>query len=240
MVSALPQRQFTWRFVFLPETIGSIAWLWLNRDVVKQRTAAGLVLSCVGDSGPFTYKQSRRGDTLVDRVANQVLRDQGAVIPFTPVTGSDERQYCSPGFDLPIGLLSRTYPGRFPEYHTSLDTPTVVTTENLSLTISALRAFAAGLEANARRLQRVDPHCEPMLSRRGLYHTLSIRKSSAFDRAVDPRTALMWVLSYCDGKHDLIDIAEKSGLPLEALTDAAERALHANLLTTVQSGCGSQ
>jgi aminopeptidase-like protein len=225
-------RRFTYRFVFLPETIGSIAWLARDPEAIRCRTAAGLVLSCVGDGGGFTYKRSRRGDALVDRVVAATLGPDAQLIDFTPVTGSDERQYCSPGFDLPVGLLSRTYPGRFPQYHTSEDTPDFVTPATLARTMEGLLAIVDGLEACAFRYVRVDPHCEPMLSKRGLYSAISMRKSAGFDRNVDPRTALMWVLNFCDGRHDMADIAWRSGLPIARLAEAAELARAAGVLRT--------
>lgn len=235
-LAARPARRLSYRFVFLPETIGSIAWLAQNRDSVAARTRAGLVLSCVGDGGPFTYKRSRRGNALMDRVAAVVLRGRGEMMDFTPVTGSDERQYCSPGFDLPVGLLSRTYPGRFPEYHTSGDTPEFVTPETLATTIGVLQEIVAGVEASAVRYVRVDPHCEPMLSKRGLYNAISIRKAQGFDRSADPRSALMWVLNLCDGSSDLADISLRSGMPLRMLAEAAEMAVDAGVLRREAAG----
>jgi len=235
-LAARPVRRLSYRFVFLPETIGSIAWLARNQDSVAARTRAGLVLSCVGDGGPFTYKRSRRGNALIDRVAAAVLRGRGEMMDFTPVTGSDERQYCSPGFDLPVGLLSRTYPGRFPEYHTSGDTPEFVTPDTLATTIAALKEITDGLEASAVRYVRVDPHCEPMLSKRGLYNAISIRKAQGFDRSADPRSALMWVLNLCDGSCDLADISLRSGMPLRMLAEAADMAVEAGVLRREAAG----
>lgn len=229
-------RLFTYRFVFLPETIGSIAWLARDPEGIRRRTAAGFVLSCVGDGGAFTYKRSRRGDTLIDRVVTHELGKDARIMDFTPVTGSDERQYCSPGFDLPVGLLSRTYPGRFPQYHTSDDTPDFVTPATLARTFEGLFAIVKALDACALRYVRVDPHCEPMLSKRGLYNSTSIRKSVGFDRDADPRTALMWVLNLCDGKHDMIDVARRSGLPIARLAEAAERARSAGVLRAEPAG----
>jgi len=227
VLSKLPRRHFTYRFLFVPETIGSIAWLWNNRDQVRNRTAAGFVLSCVGDDGPFTWKETRLGNTAMDRIMSLA---GGERMSFTPVTGSDERQFCSSGFDLPVVMLARSYPGSFSFYHTSADTPERTSPKALGETLDWLTRICETIDANAIRYRRVDPHCEPMLSRRGLYHSISIRKGQEFDRTMDPRSALMWVLSLCDGDHDLASISERSGIRIKALADAAALALEAGLL----------
>ncbi len=229
-LAARSRRRFSYRFLFVPETIGSIAWLWNNRDIVKGRTAAGLVLSCVGNEGPFTWKESRLGNTFMDRV---MFVAGGERMKFTPVTGSDERQFCSPGFDLPVVMLSRNYPGTFPFYHTSADTPEKTPPAALAATLVWLERICDTIERSPVQYRRTDPHGEPMLSRHGLYHTLSRRKESGFDRVKDPRSAMMWVLSFSDGNHDLLAIAEHSGLSIDALAGAAEQALAAGLIEAV-------
>lgn len=236
MMAARADRRFTYRFLLVPETIGAIAWLAANRDAVRDRTEAAIVFSCVGDEGGPIWKSSRQGNAAVDRIAAHRIGEGGTVMPFTPVAGSDERQFCSPGFDLPAGLLTRSHPGKFAAYHTSGDTPDFVTAEGLAGSLAVAHDICVGVEANATRWRRTDPYCEPMLSKRGLYHTTSIRKSAGFDRATDPRTALMWVLNMCDGEHSLIDIAERSGLPLLALADAVDRAADAGILESVPAG----
>jgi aminopeptidase-like protein len=233
LVAALPRRTLTYRFLWAPETVGVIAWLARNAEAVRARTHAGLVLSCVGDEGSLTWKSSRRGDAEVDRVARAALARFGpehVVAPFSPAKGSDERQYCSPGFNLPIGLLTRSVPGRFRYYHTSGDTADFVTPAGLAGSLAAAYAIVEGLEANARRWRRIDPFCEPMLSKRGLYHTTSIRKRPGYDVSADPLVALRWVLNYADGEHSLLDVAELSGLALPALGEAAQRAAAAGVL----------
>ncbi|MBT3198023.1 MAG: DUF4910 domain-containing protein, partial [Gammaproteobacteria bacterium] len=147
-------------------------------------------------------------------------------------------QFCSPGFDMEMGLLSRSYPGTFPSYHTSADTPDGTPPQALATTLEYLYDICMGVESNTVRYRRVDPRGEPMLSKRGLYHSVSVRKGEKFDRSLDPRTALMWVLNLCDGEHELIDIAERSGLRLQALSDAAERATDAGVLEIVVPGSG--
>lgn len=230
LLKAQTNRRLSYRFVFLPETIGSIAWLAINKEVVKARTEACLVLSCIGNDAPFTYKASRNGKADVDRIAMQVIGDGGGRIEFTPVTGSDERQFCSPGFDLPTGLVSRSYPGTFPFYHTSGDTPDRTPPHALQESVEVLRDICLGVEANTIKYRRMEPYCEPMLSKRGLYHSVSIRKGADFDRSKDPRTALMWVLNQSDGEVSLVDIAEKSGINILTLFEAAERAAEAGVL----------
>jgi len=222
-----PHRRFSYRFLFVPETIGSIAWLWNNRDKVKARTAGGLVLSCVGDGGPFTWKESRLGNSFMDRA---MVLTGGKRLAFTPVTGSDERQFCSPGFDLPVVMLSRSYPGTFPFYHTSADTPDKTPPAALGATLRWLETICDTIELAGLRYRRTDPHGEPMLSRRGLYHSVSRRKEAGFDRDSDPRSAMMWMMSLCDGNHDLLAIAERSGISIAALAEAGEKALAAGLL----------
>jgi aminopeptidase-like protein len=224
------QRKLGYRFLFVPETIGSIAWLSMQKDDISERIAAGVVLSCIGNDAPFTWKRSRRGCTYMDRIAQHCIGDNGRCIDFTPVTGSDERQFCSPGFDLNMGLLSRSYPGTFPFYHTSKDTPDKTPSHALADSLDLLYKICMSLEANSIKYKRVDPRGEPMLSKRGLYHSVSVRKEGQFDRSLDPRTALMWVLNFCDGEHELIDIAEQSGLNLLTLSEAAEKAADSGVL----------
>jgi aminopeptidase-like protein len=232
------RRRYSYRFLFVPETVGSIAWLSLQDERTLNRIDAGVVLSCVGNDAPFTWKRSRRANTVVDRIAENRIGSHGVCIDFTPVTGSDERQFCSPGFDMEMGLLSRSYPGTFPSYHTSADTPDGTPPQALATTLEYLYDICMGVESNTVRYRRVDPRGEPMLSKRGLYHSVSVRKGEKFDRSLDPRTALMWVLNLCDGEHELIDIAERSGLRLQALSDAAERATDAGVLEIVVPGSG--
>ena len=233
LLAALSQRYYSYRFLFLPETIGSIAWLSANREHVKERTEAGLVLSCVGNDAPFTYKASRRGNCTVDRIAVSCMDERGQRMDFTPVTGSDERQFCSPGFDLPVGLVSCSYPGTFAQYHTSADNPEITTARALGQSLQYVYEICLAFEANATRYRRVDPYCEPMLSKRDLYHPVSIRKGAHFDRNKDPRTALMWVLSMANGEKALIDMAERSGLSVLALFEAAELAANAGILERI-------
>jgi aminopeptidase-like protein len=224
-VRALPDRRYTYRFLFVPETIGSIAYLARFGDRLRERLAAGYVITCAGDPGPFTYKRSRRGDTLADRVAEHVLADrEHRVLDFFP-TGSDERQYCSPGFDLPVGSVMRTMYATYPEYHTSLDDLSFVTPEGLGGTLDAYREIVAALEGN-ETYSATQPYGEPQLGKRGLYPSIG------GPRAVEQTIAdMMWLLNLCDGTRDLLAVAERSGRPLAALAPIAARLVEGGLLS---------
>ncbi|NLO27181.1 MAG: DUF4910 domain-containing protein [Actinobacteria bacterium] len=213
-------RRYSYRFLFIPGTIGAITWLALNEDKAS-RVRHGLVLAGLGDPGGITYKKSRRGDATIDRVVAHVLRGLGrdqAVLDFDPY-GYDERQYCSPGFDLPVGRLSRTPYGTYPEYHTSADDLSFVSPTRLGESYRALVGIFSRLERNQKYLN-TNPRCEPQLGRRGLY--------SSAGKSVK---ALLWVLSLSDGLHDLLDIAQRSGLEFESIHEAAVRLLGAGLLS---------
>jgi aminopeptidase-like protein len=203
-------RRYSYRFLFLPGTIGPITWLARN-EALLPRIRHGLVLVCLGDSGRLTYKRSRRGDTAIDRAAAHILRHAGdhEVQAFSPY-GYAERQYCSPGFDLPVGRLSRTPHGRFPEYHTSADDLDFVRPEHLADSFVACLAILDVLE-NDRTYVNQNPKCEPQLGRRGLYREFG-----------DNEMAMLWVLNLSDGGHSLLDIAERAGLRFDAVKSAAD------------------
>ncbi|HNZ95707.1 MAG TPA: DUF4910 domain-containing protein [Thermoanaerobaculia bacterium] len=219
------ERRWSWRFLWAPGTIGAIAWLARN-EAVTARIRAGLVAANLGDPGAFHYKRSRRGDTEIDRAVEIALRDLGvphALEEFVPF-GYDERQYCSPGFDLPVGLLSRTPWGRFPEYHTSADDLDFIRPEALAGSLAVYRAVAGVLEGN-RRFRNLSPKGEPQLGRRGLYRALG-----GDDRGRERELALLWVLNQSDGGPDLLAIARRSGLPFERLREAAAALAAAGLI----------
>jgi aminopeptidase-like protein len=223
-------RRYSYRFLFIPGTIGSITWLCLNEEGVS-RIRHGLVAACLGDPGRFTYKRSRRGDAEIDRVVAYVLRHSGRdyeIEEFSPY-GYDERQYCSPGFDLPVGCLSRTPHGRFPEYHTSADNLEFIRPECLGESLSLYLAVVDVLERN-RTYVNTNPKGEPQLGARGLYHTLG--------GAGDPertQQAMLWVLNLSDGAHDLLSISERSRLPFGAVRAAADALLAHGLLREVEA-----
>lgn len=209
--------RYSYRFIFAPGTIGAIAWLARNRDGVH-RIRHGLVVAGVGDGGSPTYKRSRRGDAPIDRVMAHVLRHHAAeaqIRDFSPY-GYDERQFCSPGFDLPVGLLQRSPFGEFREYHTSADNLDFVRPEQLAGSLSIIEDAIAILEQD-RRLQNTQPFCEPQLGRRGLYAALG-----GDAEAARRNLAMLWLLNQSDGARNLLDIAERSGLQFGTLAAVAE------------------
>ncbi|HEY3466164.1 MAG TPA: DUF4910 domain-containing protein [Amycolatopsis sp.] len=212
------QPHYTYRFLFMPGTIGSITWLARNSDRIG-KVKHGLVLACAGDPGPLTYKKSRRGDAEIDRVVQHVLKTrEHRVVDFSPY-GYDERQYCSPGFNLGVGSLTRTPYAGYPEYHTSADNPGFVSPQAMEDTLGALKDAFGVLDRN-RRYVNLSPYGEPQLGKRGLYDSLGGRSD-----AKQAQMAMLWVLNLSDGEHSLLDIAERAGLPFD-IVDVAARALH--------------
>jgi aminopeptidase-like protein len=217
-------RAYTYRFVFAPTTIGAITWLALNEANVG-RIKHGLVLASLGDRGAFVYKRSRRGDAEVDRVVEHVIGTEGSVEDFSPY-GYDERQFCSPGFDLPVGRFSRTPNGRYPEYHSSADNLDFITAESLGASLEACERICNVLEGNLR-YRNLLPKCEPRLGPRGLYRNATGRNPSEFEHA------LLWVLNQSDGTRDLLSIAQRSRLDFAVIANAATAARDAGLLEAV-------
>ena len=212
---SLPERRFTYRIVFVPETLGSIVYLSRHLAEMKARTVAGFVLTCCGDERAWSFMPSRLGETLADRAALHALKRHAP--DFTAYSflerGSDERQYCSPLVDLPVVSVMRSKYGTFPEYHTSLDDLSLVTQAGLDGALDMLKRCIAVIEANQTYVS-AQP-CEPQLGPRGLYPTVSTRDSG---RAV---RSMMNLLAYCDGRDDLIAIADRIG---EDVADCAEMA----------------
>jgi len=217
--------RLSYRLLFIPATIGSLTWLARN-EAVLPRIAHGLVLSCVGDRGSFHYKRSRRGDTLIDRTVAHVLGHNAVAHEIMPVSpyGYDERQYCSPGYDLPVGCFMRSPNGTFPEYHTSADNLDFVTPDALEQSFRVLLDVIDVLERNVI-YARVDGRGEPQLGRRGLYRAISGQKDQAA-----AQMAPLWVLNQADGSQTLLDIAERAGLPFAQIAAAADLAREADLI----------
>ncbi len=216
---------YTYRFLFMPGTIGAITWLARNRARVD-RIKHGLVLACAGDSGALTYKRSRRGEAEIDRVVRHVLRTSGRdheIVDFSPY-GYDERQFCSPGFNLPVGSLTRTPYAGYPEYHTSADNPGFVSPEAMADTLETCWEVTRVLEDN-RRYLNLSPYGEPQLGRRGLYGSLGGRSDTK-----QTQMAMLWVLNLSDGEHTLLDIAERSNLPFATVAEAAHALRGAGLV----------
>jgi aminopeptidase-like protein len=212
----------SFRFLFMPGTIGAITWL-SRHDNPPVRPQHGLVLTCVGDRAPLTYKRSRRGNALIDRAFAHLLASDGhseRIRDFSPY-GYDERQYCSPGINLPVGCLMRSVHGEFPEYHTSDDNLDFITPDALAHTARACQA-AFDIVGNDRSYINLLPKCEPQLGKRGLY-------ASGPD-AKDRNMAVLWVLNLSDGEHSLLDIAERAHLPFATIKDAANALRQTGLI----------
>ena len=218
-------RRYTYRFLFLPGTIGAITWLALNTEKTE-RIRHGLTVACVGDAGHSTYKRSRQGNAEIDRAVEHVLKHSDQpyeIVDFSPY-GYDERQYCSPGFNLAVGSLTRTPHGRFPEYHTSADNLDFVQPAYLADTMAKYLAVFDVLENN-RTYRNQKPYCEPQLGKRGLYGSVGGGKSTE-----DSVLAMLWVLNQSDGGTTLLDIAERSGMEFELIQLAAEALAETDLL----------
>ena len=224
-LSELKNLNYTYRIVFIPETIGSITYLSLNSDKMKKNTVSGFNVSCIGDDRAYSYLPSRNGNTLSDSIAKHVLKHIDS--NFKSYTwldrGSDERQYCAPGIDLPIASIMRTKYGQYPEYHTSLDDLfNVVTPSGLNGGYWALRRAIEALEKN--KTYRITVLCEPQLGKRGLYPTLSTKKSGEQVRL------MMDLISLCDGQNSLLEIAETLNTPIWELYEKIETLVKHELL----------
>jgi aminopeptidase-like protein len=219
--------RYSYRFLFIPGTIGAITWLARNCDNVA-RIRHGLVLTGIGDESGFHYKKSRQGNAEIDHTVAHVLQHHGKsheILEFSPY-GYDERQYCSPGFDLPVGCLMRSVWGTFPEYHTSADDLKFITPQQLAESLRVCAAVVDVLENN-RRYRNLSPYCEPQLGKRNLYRSTG---GQAIGMEINAR---LWVLNLSDGEHSLLDIAERSGLPFREIGDAAEVLRDSGLLSVV-------
>ena len=217
--------RYSYRFLFIPGTLGSIAWLCRNQERIG-RIKHGLVLVDVGDAGKFTYKKSRRGNAEIDQAVVNVLKHSAReydVRDFDPY-GHDERQYCSPGINLPVGCFSRTPHGEFPEYHTSADNLSFVGSEYLADSFIKCLSILHLLDNN-RRYVNLNPMCEPQLGKRGLYRMIGGAKDGGIEEL-----PLLWVLNLSDGEHSLLAISERSGLSFDALKKAADALLQHGLL----------
>ncbi len=216
---------YSYLFLFIPGTIGAIAWLARN-EALLPRIKAGLVIACVGDPGPFTYKKSRRGDAEIDQAVIHILkhsREPCEVLDFSPY-GYDERQYCSPGFNLPVGSLTRTPHGQYPEYHTSADNLDFISAEALSGSYARYLAVFDLLEHNKTYIN-TNLKCEPQLGKRGLYSAIGGRKDTG-----QAEMALLWVLNASEGTSSLLDIAERSGFNFKHIQEAANLLFQHGLL----------
>jgi len=214
-------RRFTYRLVFAPGTIGSLTWLRRNEPRLS-RVRHALVLALLGDPGALTYKRSRRDTSEIDEIAAYVLAGEGTTVPFSPY-GYDERQLCSPGFNLPAGRLTRSVNGGYPQYHTSADDLTLITPQALAASLAACRRIVEVMESN-RRFVNLKPKGEPRLGARGLYGALGGAGPKQHEHA------MLWLLNQSDGAHSLLDIARRSRLPVALLREAAAALESAGLL----------
>jgi aminopeptidase-like protein len=223
--------RYSYRFLFIPATIGAITWLARNREAAS-RIRHGLVLTCLGDAGGFHYKKSRRGNAEIDRAAAHVLRHCGEpfeILEFSPY-GNDERQFCSPGFNLPVGSLMRSVWETFPEYHTSADNLDFIRPLQLAGSLRVCAAILDVLENNRSYLNE-NPYCEPQLGRRGLFRSVG---GEAGGRASgEEMMARLWVLNLSDGNNSLLDIAERSGISFPRINEAADLLSKKQLLSLI-------
>ena len=220
---------FTHRFLFIPGTIGSITWLATHRENMPD-IRHGLILTGVGDAGSPTYKRSRAGNSGIDRAMEHVLKSGWTdynLRDFTPF-GYDERQFCSPGFNLPVGCLMRTPHGEYHEYHCSLDNLDFVKPQNLEDTWRICTSLLDLLERN-RTYRNLSPHGEPQLGKRGLYQAMG---QQSHDRQA-LQLSMLWVLNQSDGDHDLLDISIRSGIPFPTIATAADMLHKHDLLEVI-------
>jgi aminopeptidase-like protein len=218
-------RRYSYRFLFIPSTIGSITWLALNEPQISN-IKHGLVVANVGDQGKSTYKKTRRGDAEIDRAVQHVLSHSGQdyeILDFVPY-GYDERQFCSPAFNLPMGCFMRTPYGRYPEYHTSADNLDFVQPRYLADSLFKALSVLSILENN-RAYVNQNPKCEPQLGKRGLYR--------GYPAGGVDDLGVLWVLNLSNGNHSLLDIAERSGIAFYTMKKAADALLKCNLLREV-------
>ena len=221
------QPRLSYRFVFAPATIGSITWLAGHADAARA-LRGGLVIGLLGDPGALTYKRSRRGNAEVDQVAAHAVRELDAaarVVDYSPY-GYDERQFGSPGFDLPVGRLTRSSNGEYAQYHTSDDNPSLMRVASLAQSIRAIAATLARIDDN-RRLRSTQPMGEPRLGKRGLF------RSTGGSHPQDFEYALLWLLNQADGMHGVNDVAAASGLPAAVVRQAADALLECGLVEPV-------
>ena len=217
--------RYSYRFIFAPGTIGAITWLARNESKTP-RIKHGLVAACLGDRGKFHYKKSRRGDAEIDAAVAHVLKHSGEdflISDFTPYD-YDERQYCSPGFNLPVGSLTRTPHDCYQENHTSADNMDFVSPASLEGSFQVYSSVIQVLEQNRKYINQ-NPKCEPRLGKRGLYGAVGGKRD-----ANTYELSLQWTLNYSDGQHSLLDIANKSGFRFEVIVEAAHRLIEHSLL----------
>ena len=223
-ISSLSSRRYSYRFLFTVETIGSIYYISKHLEEMKKNIVAGWVLTCIGDNRNFSYVPTRNGNSFTDKISRRVLKDlDQKYIEYSWLDrGSDERQYCSPGVDLPIGSLMRTKYGEYPEYHTSLDNLDVISPEGLQGGLEMLQSAVRILESNNR--WEIKTKCEPQLGKRGLYPNISTKSSWGEIQNQ------MNVISFLDGDHDLMQIADNCRISFDEVIKILEKLKQAELV----------
>lgn len=216
--------RYSYRFLFIPGTIGAVAWLSINERNTKN-IKHGIVLSLLGDSSAFHYKKSRQETAEIDQIITYLLKNNknSKILDFSPY-GYDERQFCSPGFNLPVGRLSRKPFGEFPEYHTSADNLDFIKSEKLGESLNFLLKVILIIEENKRYIN-LYPKGEPQLGKRGLYNSVGGESHTK-----DYQMAILWTLNLSDGNNSLLDIAIRSGIEFEILLSASEKLVEATLI----------
>jgi aminopeptidase-like protein len=230
-LSKVKNRHYTYRFIFTPETVGTIAYLSRNLDHLRKYTKAGFVVTCVGDNGSYTYKQSKDQTQEVNQLVEHILLNHAnnhfKIIPFTPI-GSDERQYSAPGVNLPFGSLMRTMYGEFEQYHTSADNKEFISFEAMKDTIDLYVKVCMAFESNHRYIN-LYPFGEPFLSKHNLYPNTGITSGKKEDWLRN----ILFILNYSDGKTDLLDIANKLGVSILSLTESITQLKSKSLISQI-------
>ncbi|MCX6809795.1 MAG: DUF4910 domain-containing protein, partial [Candidatus Berkelbacteria bacterium] len=221
--------KYSYRFLFVPETIGAITWLEKNEKALP-KIKGGLVVTCVGDRGKMMYQRSRDGNALIDRAVEKVLMDANKkfeAFDYAP-TGSDERQFSSPGFNLQMGSLMRTMYGQFPEYHTSADNLDLIDEKSFADSLNKYLDVVFILE-NDGTFKNQNPKCEPQLGKRGLYSAIGSQKNQGVIES-----AIIWVLNQSDGSNSLLDIAINSKISFKDIKIASDALIDKGLLKRVE------
>jgi aminopeptidase-like protein len=227
-LNQLQDRYYTYRFIFTPETIGTITYLHKFGDYLRENVYAGLVLTCTGDAGKFTYKKSKKDDSEINKMSVHILKhyakNKHRVVEFIPM-GGDERQYNSPGFNLSFGSLMRTVYGEYKEYHTSADNKDFISFTALAESIEMYFKVCKGFEMN-RRYTNLLPYGEPFLTQYGLYPDINI----AAGKKEQWIKQLLVILNYSDGETPLLDIAEKLEVPILDLEENVQALLEKKII----------
>ncbi|MEE6251022.1 MAG: DUF4910 domain-containing protein [Bdellovibrionota bacterium] len=231
LISQLPERNFNYRLMIVPETIGSISYLSKYGEEIKDNCVGGLVATCVADEHAWNYKRSKQGDSAIDKICMNLMNFSGLknykIHDFFP-TGSDERQFCSPAFDLPVGSITRSMYTHYKEYHTSLDNKDFISFEAFQESIEFYMKVILCFESFGK-YENLNPHCEPMLGKRNLYHSIGAANKTKLSQ-----NAFLYLLSFSDGKHDLVDIANKMKISLYELLPFIKALVDAKLLKKIE------